>query len=120
MATDTNEYEMFFRSNTNDNLNRYPNRSQELRANYFFCPFVPLLTTPVVLDPDSFRQSPAMRRYSEEDLRQGAAYYSRLVINGLDYSDNEEATIELTARYSGRPYRRRIEIPKVNWRQEGF
>jgi hypothetical protein len=69
-------------------------------AGYMFAPYVPLLTTPPVLDPNSFNQNrDLITRYSEEALRDSARYYSNIVVMRPEYEEKEE---------------------RVNWREEGF
>jgi hypothetical protein len=77
-------------------------------AGYIYCPYVPLLQTPVVLDPNSFnRREGLITRYGESLLREGARFYSRMVVDGID---------DVPLRGSGR-----YDAPvKVNWAKDGF
>lgn len=50
-------------------------------SGYFYCPYVPLTQTPVVLDPDSFcPRKGLMTRYGKKLLREGAKFYARMSI----------------------------------------
>lgn len=50
-------------------------------AGYFYCPYVPLTQTPVVLDPESFcPRKGILTRYGKKLLREGAKFYARLSI----------------------------------------
>ena len=50
-------------------------------SGYFYCPYVPLTQTPVVLDPDSFSpRKGLLTRYGKKLLREGAKFYARLNI----------------------------------------
>ena len=50
-------------------------------SGYFYCPYVPLTQTPVVLDPESFcPRKGILTRYGKKLLREGAKFYARLNI----------------------------------------
>ena len=50
-------------------------------SGYFYCPYVPLTQTPVVLDPESFcPRRGLLVRYGKKLLREGAKFYARLSI----------------------------------------
>lgn len=50
-------------------------------SGYFYCPYVPLTQTPVVLDPDSFTPRKGLiTRYGKKLLREGAKFYGRMSI----------------------------------------
>lgn len=50
-------------------------------SGYFYCPYVPLTQTPVVLDPESFcPRKGILTRYGKKLLREGARFYARLSI----------------------------------------
>ena len=50
-------------------------------SGYFYCPYVPLTQTPVVLDPESFcPRRGLLCRYGKKLLREGAKFYARLNI----------------------------------------
>jgi hypothetical protein len=50
-------------------------------SGYFYCPYVPLTQTPVVLDPDSFTpRKGILTRYGKKLLREGAKFYARMSI----------------------------------------
>lgn len=72
-------------------------------AGYFFAPYIPLIQTPVMLDPNSPRR-PILTRYSRQQLREGARYYGTITFdqNGYMQTVNEE------------------KEQKVNWLKEGF
>lgn len=53
-------------------------------SGYFYCPYVPLTQTPVVLDPDSFcPRRGVLTRYGKKLLREGARFYARISINNF-------------------------------------
>ena len=50
-------------------------------SGYFYCPYVPLTQTPVVLDPESFcPRKGILTRYGKKLLREGAKFYARMTI----------------------------------------
>ena len=50
-------------------------------SGYFFCPYVPLTQTPVVLDPENLcPRKGLLTRYGKRLLREGAKFYARLSI----------------------------------------
>jgi hypothetical protein len=50
-------------------------------SGYFYCPYVPMTQTPVVLDPESFcPRKGILTRYGKKLLREGAKFYARLSI----------------------------------------
>ena len=50
-------------------------------SGYFFCPYVPLTQTPVVLDPENLcPRKGLLTRYGKKLLREGAKFYARLSI----------------------------------------
>ncbi len=50
-------------------------------SGYFYCPYVPLTQTPVVLDPESFcPRKGILTRYGKKLLREGAKFYGRMTI----------------------------------------
>jgi hypothetical protein len=50
-------------------------------SGYFYCPYVPLTQTPVVLDTESFcPRKGILTRYGKKLLREGAKFYARLSI----------------------------------------
>ena len=52
-----------------------------LDSGYFYCPYVPLTQTPVVLDPESFcPRKGILTRYGKKLLREGAKFYARMNI----------------------------------------
>lgn len=53
-------------------------------SGYFYCPYVPLTQTPVVLDPDSFcPRRGVLTRYGKKLLREGAKFYARISIQNF-------------------------------------
>jgi hypothetical protein len=53
-------------------------------SGYFYCPYVPLTQTPVVLDPESFcPRKGILTRYGKKMLREGAKFYARLTISNF-------------------------------------
>lgn len=52
-----------------------------LDSGYFYCPYVPLTQTPVVLDPESFcPRKGILTRYGKKMLREGSKFYARMSI----------------------------------------
>jgi len=50
-------------------------------SGYFFCPYVPLTQTPVVLDPDNLcPRKGLLTRYGKKLLREGSKFFARLSI----------------------------------------
>jgi hypothetical protein len=50
-------------------------------SGYFYCPYVPLTQTPVVLDPESFcPRKGLLTRYGKKLLREGSKFYARLSV----------------------------------------
>ena len=50
-------------------------------SGYFFCPYVPLTQTPVVIDPETLcPRKGLMTRYGKKLLREGAKFYARVSI----------------------------------------
>jgi hypothetical protein len=50
-------------------------------SGYFYCPYVPLTQTPVVMDPESFcPRKGILTRYGKKLLREGSKFYARLSI----------------------------------------
>lgn len=50
-------------------------------SGYFYCPYVPMTQTPVVLDPESFcPRKGILTRYGKKLLREGSKFYARLSI----------------------------------------
>ena len=49
-------------------------------AGYFYCPYVPLVSTPVVFDPKSFAKKGILTRYGAKLLREGAKFYEKLQV----------------------------------------
>lgn len=50
-------------------------------SGYFYCPYVPLTQTPVVLDPESFcPRKGILTRYGKKLLREGAKFFARMSI----------------------------------------
>ncbi len=50
-------------------------------SGYYYCPYVPLTQTPVVLDPESFcPRKGILTRYGKKLLREGAKFYARMSI----------------------------------------
>lgn len=53
-------------------------------SGYFYCPYVPLTQTPVVLDPDSFcPRRGVLTRYGKKLLREGAKFFARVSISNF-------------------------------------
>lgn len=85
---------------------------------WLYTPYVPLATTPVVLDPEGYRPwSEIDNPYSTERLREAAAYLNLFDIEGLDYTEDETVTVVGTSRYWGRGHK---PEPRADWRKEGF
>ena len=55
-----------------------------LDAGYFYAPYIPLLSTPTVLDPNSFTPNKGiMTRYGKKMLEDGGLYYGVLTVSNL-------------------------------------
>lgn len=53
-------------------------------SGYFYCPYVPLTQTPVVLDPDSFcPRRGVLTRYGKKLLREGSKFFARISIQNF-------------------------------------
>lgn len=65
---------------TNQILMGYKGESY-MDSGYFFCPYVPLTQTPVVLDTESFcPRKGLLTRYGKKMLREGAKFYARVSV----------------------------------------
>ncbi len=54
-----------------------------LDAGYFYAPYVPLMQTPVMLDPASFKKSKGiLTRYGKKLLEEGGKFYKKEVADG--------------------------------------
>jgi hypothetical protein len=86
-------------------------------AGYFYAPFVPLLTTPPVIDPESFvPRRGILTRYGRRMLENGARFYGRVSIRNdspVMLDDNSEINLDEFERQQENGC-------KVNWREEGF
>ena len=57
--------------------------TKPLDSGYFYAPYIPIIKTPVVLDPEVFRpRKGILTRYGKKLLKEGAEYYSQKVIKG--------------------------------------
>jgi hypothetical protein len=55
-----------------------------LDAGYFYAPYIPLLSTPTVLDPNSFTPSKGvMTRYGKKLIEDGGLYYATINVTNL-------------------------------------
>jgi hypothetical protein len=55
-----------------------------LDAGYFYAPYIPLLSTPTVLDPNSFTPNKGiMTRYGKKLIEDGSLYYGVVTVSGL-------------------------------------
>jgi hypothetical protein len=55
-----------------------------LDAGYFYAPYIPLLSTPTVLDPNSFTPSKGvMTRYGKKLIEDGGLYYATINVSNL-------------------------------------
>lgn len=53
-------------------------------AGYFYAPYIPLLSTPTVLDPNSYSPSKGiMTRYGKKLIEDGGLYYSVITVSNL-------------------------------------
>lgn len=58
--------------------------SSVLDAGYFYAPYIPLLSTPTVLDPNSYTPSKGiMTRYGKKLIEDGGLYYAVVNVNNL-------------------------------------
>lgn len=90
---------------------------------FFFSPYVPLTSTPVVLDPDSFRSREILTRYSRESLEAGARNYSRISVS--NWWEENVGTDNVIAPAAINPtwHRKTYDLgppERVNWLKEGF
>lgn len=54
-----------------------------LDTGYFYCPYIPLMQTPVVLDPASFSKAKGIvSRYGKKLLKQAKKFYGKVEIDG--------------------------------------
>lgn len=67
-----------------------------------FAPYVPLTTTPVVLDPNNFNPSPVMMRYSMPLLLEGSRQYRTISLGELVGGVRKDCT------------------KVVDWKKDGF
>jgi hypothetical protein len=68
-------------------------------AGYFFVPYVPLTTTPTVLDPRSFDpQRGILTRYGRRLLEEGGQFYNRVTIDELEVRDRTDIVERLERR----------------------
>jgi hypothetical protein len=55
-----------------------------LDAGYFYAPYIPLLSTPTVLDPNSFTPNKGiMTRYGKKLIEDGGLYYGTITVSNL-------------------------------------
>jgi hypothetical protein len=55
-----------------------------LDAGYFYAPYIPLLSTPTVLDPNSFTPNKGiMTRYGKKLIEDGGLYYATITVGNL-------------------------------------
>jgi len=55
-----------------------------LDSGYFYAPYIPLLSTPTVLDPNSFTPNKGiMTRYGKKLIEDGGLYYSTITVSNL-------------------------------------
>jgi len=55
-----------------------------LDAGYFYAPYIPLLSTPVVMDPNSFSPNKGvMTRYGKKLIEDGGLYYGTITVSNL-------------------------------------
>lgn len=58
--------------------------SSVLDAGYFYAPYIPLLSTPTVLDPNSFTPNKGvMTRYGKKLIEDGGLYYGVITVSNL-------------------------------------
>jgi len=58
--------------------------SSVLDAGYFYAPYIPLLSTPTVLDPNSFTPNKGvMTRYGKKLIEDGGLYYGTITVTNL-------------------------------------
>lgn len=58
--------------------------SSVLDAGYFYAPYIPLLSTPTVLDPNSYTPSKGiMTRYGKKLIEDGGLYYGCITVSNL-------------------------------------
>ena len=53
-------------------------------SGYFYAPYIPLLSTPTVLDPNSFTPNKGiMTRYGKKLIEDGGLYYGTITVSNL-------------------------------------
>ncbi len=58
--------------------------SSVLDSGYFYAPYIPLLSTPTVLDPNSFTPNKGiMTRYGKKLIEDGGLYYGVVTVSNL-------------------------------------
>lgn len=58
--------------------------SSVLDAGYFYAPYIPMLSTPTVLDPNSYTPSKGiMTRYGKKLIEDGGLYYATITVSNL-------------------------------------
>jgi hypothetical protein len=58
--------------------------SSVLDAGFFYAPYIPLLSTPTVLDPNSFTPNKGiMTRYGKKLIEDGGLYYATITVTGM-------------------------------------
>jgi len=58
--------------------------SSVLDAGYFYAPYIPLLSTPTVMDPNSFSPNKGvMTRYGKKLIEDGGLYYATITVSNL-------------------------------------
>jgi hypothetical protein len=58
--------------------------SSVLDAGYFYAPYIPLLSTPTVMDPNSFTPNKGvMTRYGKKLIEDGGLYYATITVSNL-------------------------------------
>ncbi len=77
-----------------DVLIGYKGGSSELDTGYFYCPYIPLMSTGIVIDPNTFMPAVSlMTRYGKAtftntgtSLGNSADYYARLLVRNVAFS----------------------------------
>ena len=84
-----------------------------MNSGYFYCPYIPLTQTPIVLQERDFAPRDIMPRAYE--LSEEARHYVDIALGGLEYTTTETVTMVGNTKIWESP-----EPSLVDWINEGF
>ncbi len=62
---------------------------------YFYTPYIPLMSTPTVLDPEVFNpRKGALTRYGKKLLDEGSKYYQHLTLEDVRYAGDKNGSCD--------------------------